>query len=537
MAWAPLHPRVSGPAVALTVAGLGACGGHLDSKAIADSIREGGTVGNDATTDGGAASAGNDATIDGATASSGSDAAVEGAAAVGGSDASIDESSHSGDGGCVLDAPTTDSDSSTCPNLCGNGRIDICNNVVDGGRGQSQEVCDGLDLGCQTCARVGYGGGGTLACYPGCSVLDVRGCEDCVAGTRVSCARPALTSNPDEIVLSLAASAAEVGLVWRDSAFTTHFTRLAPDFSVLSDTSLQVTAAVASSVAATPSGWLITTVGSSVSLISLDSAGTVVASRDVALLSTGADSDAPLVASATGLLLMWVDGLYGGWDGTLHAQVLAWDGSSVGPELQVAHSSGGYDYASVFVGDGFELAATVASCAGSQPIHGQGCPNGVNVSNTVQLVHMAMDGTARMDATVSGAHAPSLAWSGSETRLLYWTDSAPNQQSLLQRVTAGGVLVSNPISITFAPDRMLPTGALGSDMAMLRFVPTASTLGEDVVRVSVSGSTVWEVPVMQSPYQVPVVWAAQGSDGLIAWLDLANTLRPGLSLARVHLTP
>ncbi len=52
-------------------------------------------------------------------------------------------------------------------NTCGNG-------VVDPG-----EVCDGADLGGETCASQGCTGGGTLACLSDCSGFDTTGCFDC----------------------------------------------------------------------------------------------------------------------------------------------------------------------------------------------------------------------------------------------------------------------------------------------------------------------------------------------------------------------
>ncbi len=54
-----------------------------------------------------------------------------------------------------------------CAQVCGN-------NVVEG-----TEVCDGTDLGGQTCGDFGCTGGGTLACNATCDGFDTSGCLDC----------------------------------------------------------------------------------------------------------------------------------------------------------------------------------------------------------------------------------------------------------------------------------------------------------------------------------------------------------------------
>ena len=58
-------------------------------------------------------------------------------------------------------------DCSATPTVCGDG-------VVEG-----NEVCDGSDLGGETCASQSCTGGGTLACLPDCSGFDTSACFDC----------------------------------------------------------------------------------------------------------------------------------------------------------------------------------------------------------------------------------------------------------------------------------------------------------------------------------------------------------------------
>lgn len=86
------------------------------------------------------------------------------------------------DGRCV--APSADcgngicdpeESSQSCPEDCGgegcgNGTIDV--DAVP------TEVCDGSNLGGETCATLGYGGG-TLACETNCLALDETGCNNC----------------------------------------------------------------------------------------------------------------------------------------------------------------------------------------------------------------------------------------------------------------------------------------------------------------------------------------------------------------------
>jgi hypothetical protein len=58
------------------------------------------------------------------------------------------------------------------PDLCGNG-------VIDQG-----ELCDGFELGGQTCATVGLGSG-SLACTDTCKAYDVSGCVESACGNGV----------------------------------------------------------------------------------------------------------------------------------------------------------------------------------------------------------------------------------------------------------------------------------------------------------------------------------------------------------------
>jgi hypothetical protein len=69
------------------------------------------------------------------------------------------------DGGVLACAGDCTLDASACTMVtCGNG-------VIEAG-----EVCDGASLGGQTCVLQGFGGGGVLACAAGCAAFDTSGC-------------------------------------------------------------------------------------------------------------------------------------------------------------------------------------------------------------------------------------------------------------------------------------------------------------------------------------------------------------------------
>jgi len=409
--------------------------------------------------------------------------------------------------------------------LCGNGHIDSCTYPLGSEAGSDAnatliEDCDRADLGCETCVQLGFSGG-ALACNANC-YLDASLCETCAAGTRVSCPSPPFLSNVSTERLALAASDSQVALVWKDLLNSSwHFRRMARDFSVLSDTTLPAGFA-ASSVASTPTGWLISEVGSHVSLVSLDPAGAVRGSRDIASLAPNGGYNAPLIASPAGRsLLIWVDGLYAGWHGTLHAQVVGEDGSAVGAETQVGNSS--ETHTSVFVGDGFELAAPVLDPNSGYP--------------TIQLVHIALDGSARMDAAIAGAWMQSLAWFGSEVRIAYQQGQSSQPSPFLQRVTAGGALIGGPMPIAgtyYVNDAMFNwMGAIGNDMAMWSW--RAPRTSGDLVRLSLSGSEVWRVPVVRMGWWQVTVMAMtlQGSDAIVAWANSSDRV----DLARIQLMP
>lgn len=63
----------------------------------------------------------------------------------------------------------------SCPADCGSGS---CGNGVIDGDSDTNEVCDGSDLGGQTCVSIGQLGG-TLACDPDCADFDDTGCHSC----------------------------------------------------------------------------------------------------------------------------------------------------------------------------------------------------------------------------------------------------------------------------------------------------------------------------------------------------------------------
>jgi hypothetical protein len=56
------------------------------------------------------------------------------------------------------------------------GTVSVCGNDLT----EPGEVCDGTDLGGQTCGGLNCSGGGSLACNPECDGFDTSACIDCV---------------------------------------------------------------------------------------------------------------------------------------------------------------------------------------------------------------------------------------------------------------------------------------------------------------------------------------------------------------------
>lgn len=445
---------------------------------------------------------------------------------------------------CAIGPPA-----SACPiSSCGNDRIDTCSFAPPDATllpTTATEECDGVDLGGATCVTLGYVGG-ALACSATCS-LDDRGCETCVAGGRTSCADPDLRGVG---LFLLAATDTEIGLLWTDGCAPTsgYFTRLRPDFTIASDggargapLSLPSLAAVPTpnqtSMAPSSNGWLIA-IGTSngISMVSLDASGTEAGSRDVSFSQPYAGSEVNLVARAGGdPLLMWVDGYHPGTlpsSGTLHAELLASDGSARAPDATFMNASV-LGTAGVFVDDGFELAMVDRTS-------GPGTPG------SIQLVHVGLDASVRMDAAialdgpVTLEQTPlGLTWSGSGIGLLYtfvvdggaWT-------IMFQQVTPGGALNGAPVQVVGWPGGYTPgystwyppIGA-GTDAVIL----DAQGKSADVLRLSTSGNDVWPpVPVVRASGIQSIAMTGQGSDAVVAWSARRDQ---SLHMARISLTP
>jgi hypothetical protein len=143
-----------------------------------------------------------------------------------------------------------------------------------------------------------------------------------------------------------------------------------------------------------------------------------------------------------------------------------------------------------------------------------------------------------------------MAWSGSETRVLYLTGSS----YYLQSVTPGGALSGNAVAISGFPQYFpSPYGdyppdpasmlAFGADTVMPWQASSPHQLA--IERVSASGSSVWPpVPVENDPNAgigYGVSMAEQGGRALLAWTYWVDDPYQGgvtlLSLARVDVSP
>jgi hypothetical protein len=218
-------------------------------------------------------------------------------------------------------------------------------------------------------------------------------------------------------------------------------------------------------------------------------------------------------------LLTWVDDRASDpRHGTLHAQVLADDGAAAGPRTTfseaVSLDSG------VFVDDGFERVTFAAIDA---------------TPYAIQLFHLGLDGTIRRDAAFPEPSGfVNVAWSGSEIRLIYRTDSAAGgSTTLVQRVTPGGIHIGT-VGIGSGADHpadLFPF-AIGPDTVVLSWA-AAGTDSLNVRRLSSNGMDAWSpAPVMRRRGFFSHAMVRQGGDAVVAWVGELS-----IGMARINVDP
>ncbi len=209
--------------------------------------------------------------------------------------------------------------------------------------GQVTEACDlGDGPLSMTCAELGYPSGVT-GCAADCSGIDITGCHECfpLQAPVVGCGTVPVDLSTTSSQIGLAATDAEVGLVWLDITpqltQSIGFAQLAPDLTVIRSRVLERfpepplygdLAVGGVAVAPLPTGWVVAVAAatSEVYLHVLDARGQVVARTTVAAASLFDTANTPpfLVPRPGGGPLIFWHTQYGA-----HGAVIAADGRSV----------------------------------------------------------------------------------------------------------------------------------------------------------------------------------------------------------------
>ncbi len=413
---------------------------------------------------------------------------------------------------------------------CGNGVIDYCPelDIKEG----STEGCDGNQLGGATCASQGYSGG-SLSCGPTCE-LDRRACDSCSADARVTACGHLPAAAPTVSRLSIATNESEIAVAWAEveNDDSWHFTRFRPDTTMISDTACLGGGIWGLSLIAMPTGWLAASVDGmgTLQLTRLDPNGIVLWTEPVA----------PAMAPLQGVLgaifpqLMsrpkgtpWL-GWKGpetaqDWPAPVNLQPLDADGMPAGDQVTIQDVE---DWAGVGVDDGIVLAAHVA-------------PSTAQVA--VQVFHLSPDGTLALATSIDAApdygyDGVSLAWTGSEARMIYGSQllspSGIEPAAFLQRVTNDGALIGDPRVVGILALGSYPLFAVGTDTVVLH---NGLMQNGRLDRWTDDGATTptFQLQAVQLPYVTEIGLAEQGGDAILAW---GNDEIP-LSLERVRINP
>ena len=200
--------------------------------------------------------------------------------------------------------------------LCGNGTRDTCQVGGSGsgfggygGSGITAESCDGADLSGFDCHNTFNYASGTLGCTGSCT-FDFSACTECGSASTIrSCGlAPIEAFKPSAI--AVAGTDTEIGVAWMgtDAAGIggLHFTRLSPDLSVITSSSIDASAGTTSlSIASLPSGWVIAAAGDTLTLHAIGADGRAAGMTTVAASPSLAK---PVLAARPGAgpVLVWM---------------------------------------------------------------------------------------------------------------------------------------------------------------------------------------------------------------------------------------
>jgi hypothetical protein len=453
----------------------------------------------------------------------------------------------SGEAGGTFGASCSWSNPACGDALCGNGKRDTCIS----GSCRITEVCDGTDLGGQTCTSRGFGSG-TQRCSATCSWSE--DCRDCMppSGGFVGCV-DAPSVDTSNSVPGIGATETAVGLAWNGGSSTDEFRNLR--FAILSPSleaqtgvvtlepatpgaPLPLRAVMGTAVAPLGTGWLVAAAGEpTVFVHAVDANGQDLGRTNIAEVAPdtfqwpGAITLAPRADG--GPLVVWASPKF------VRAAVIAADGRSASApiELPLDTTNPTRSVSAAFVAGAFYVIYPQAS--------------------SLRLVRVDVDGTVTKVADLIDqlAAAPFLAAGVNELRLSYLgtppgakpvgDQSAPDPTVmtatdprarfwavLWRRLSLAGATLAGPVVVGSGPDWVGPSpiGAAGDDSVIM--VGGTDELQLGVARVSPAGVVTGPIPFAKDPYRVRFSrMARRGPDLIATWLSPQGS-RPDIELAR-----
>jgi hypothetical protein len=404
--------------------------------------------------------------------------------------------------------------------LCGNGVIDACDtsSAPSSCSGYARsEQCDGTDLAGQTCAGQGYGSG-TLECSTYC-LLDTTGCYACLAGTPPVAACGLVSASP-AFDLSMAATDTETALVWVDltsGVAAIGFAIVSSDLKVISSGSIadgqiaagERTGLATVQVAALPSGWLVAAfTGSSITLYTLDGAGTVVGQKALDPMTNGSVLSTPMLVSQPngGPLVIWTVS-------DIYAAVVSADGGSVTAPITISPdtSLGYFPLQDAAFAAGEFRAAISASC--------QGVP-------CVQIVSIAPDGTLAgsfVAPNVDALGEVRIVSGANDLELFYETCVGTASSGCLkwQSMSATGTALSTPVVVDGVSSigQLVSAVALGSESYAL-LATTSPPYSPTLAHLASDGTGVVGPTVIARGGAAQPVLVRQGSQLVAGWVGV-----------------
>jgi hypothetical protein len=402
--------------------------------------------------------------------------------------------------------------------LCGNGVRDTCSApsgpdpcpLISFGEG-----CDGADLGGVTCQGNGYGYG-EVVCSAVCQ-LNYDGCYTCAAGsppvTQCNSVATRTVTAP-----SLAATDDETAVVWVEATSEIGFMLLSSRLEVVVTGHIAAPALANTSpasyadaqVAALPSGWVVLSrVGSTLTLFTLDRTGNVVATNALDPMTGGFDLSLAFLVSRPGggPMVAW-----GSIDN--YAAVVSADGLHVTTPVRLP-----YDLENV--GPTLPSLRDATYAAGEfQAVLAANCDLG---PNCVEIVSISSDGTIAGTFQAPGVSATwgMLLESGTDDlRLLYGADcgATPSDACLMwERMTPTGTALASPLVLQHLDGALLPNAAvaIGADN-YLSFSP--GNVSSTLVHSGADGKLIGDPRpfAMQGTASATIV--RQGSNLVAAWV-------------------